>query len=264
MKLGGVMKVAKGEWYIIPRYYDWVSHHRSVEAERDVLVKIMTRPKRVRTGSFSASGAGQCLRRRQLAYLGYPQAEPDERTMNIFANGDYVHLRHQVAGLMDGYLTGAEVSVVNEEFNLTGTMDGTTDDEAIAEFKSINDRGFTEVGTYGVKTEHDEQVHSYMLASGLEKARVVYENKNDQSLKEFLVTRKPSTIRKVQQDLEILNEATDAKALLPMQGECVEGKGAFSRCPFKKICPMAKFQSARSASPRRSIRIPGQSSTPNA
>lgn len=250
MKLGQALKVAKGDWYIVPRYNTWVSSHRDVEKERDVLVQIMTRPKRVRTGTFSASGAGQCLRRRQLAYLGYPQLKPNPQTMNIFANGDYMHLRHQVAGLMEGYLTGAEVSVSNEEYGLTGTMDGVLDDDGIFEGKSINDRGFTEVNMYGVKTEHREQVHSYFIASGKSHARVLYENKNTQELKEFLVERDERVIAKVVGDLEFLRDATEAKALLPMQGECVEGKGAYRSCPFRDVCPLAKF-----ASPRRSIRV---------
>lgn len=259
MKLGGVMKVAKGTWYIIPKYNNWLYKRRrsgGMEAERDILVRLLTRPERVRTNTFSASGAGQCLRRRQLAYLGYPQARPEARTMNIFANGDYVHLRHQVAGIEEGYLLDAEVSVANEEFGLTGTMDGALDDDGIFEAKSINDRGFSDVSMYGVKTEHTEQVHSYMLASGREHARVLYENKNTQDLKEFLVKRDERIIRKVREDLVILNDATQAKTLYPMQGECTEGKGAFRTCPFREICPLATF-----ASQGRSIRIRSSSAS---
>jgi hypothetical protein len=258
MKLGSVLKVAKGDWYIIPRYNEWVTGRRNLERERETLVKIMTRPKRVREGSFSASGAGQCLRRRQLAYLGYKQKEPNEQTMNIFANGDYVHLRHQVAGLMDGYLTGAEVSVVNEHFHLTGTMDGTVDDDSVAEYKSINSRGFATVTAYGPKEEHLEQTHSYMLASGRDKTRIVYENKDTQELKEFLVHEDPKIELKVIADLQTLNEARIDQELLPMQEDCAAGKGAIKTCPYAAVCPLARY-----ASPRRKRSIRVQSSTPS-
>lgn len=258
MKLGSIVKVSKGDWYIIPRYNEWVTGHRSVEKERDVLVDIMTRPKRIREGSFSASGAGQCLRRRQLAYLGYKQIKPNEQTMNIFANGDYVHLRHQVAGLMDGYLLGAEVSVAQEHYHLTGTMDGVVDDESVGEYKSINSRGFATVTAYGPKEEHEEQTHSYMLASGRDKTRIVYENKDTQELKEFLVQQKPEVTAKVIKDLEILNEARVNQELLPMQEDCAAGKGAIKSCPYRTVCPLARYASQR---PRRSIRV--VSSTPS-
>lgn len=259
MKLGSVLKVAKGDWYIIPRYNEWVTKHRDMERERDTLVEIMTRPKRVRKGSFSASGAGQCLRRRQLAFLGLPQKRPNEQTMNIFANGDYVHLRHQVAGLMDGYLTGAEVSVTKGEHMLTGTMDGVVDDGTLGEYKSINSRGFANITAYGPKEEHEEQTHSYMLASGLPAARIVYENKDTQELKEFLVPENPKITAKVVRDLEQLNEAAIKQELLPMREDCAAGKGAIKQCPYATECPLAKYASQR---PKRSIRV--QSSTPNA
>lgn len=259
MKLGSIVKVSKGDWYIIPRYNEWVTGHRNLEKERDTLVDIMTRPKRVREGSFSASGAGQCLRRRQLAFLGFKQIRPNEQSMNIFANGDYVHLRHQVAGLMDGYLTGAEVSVVNEHFHLTGTMDGVVDDEAVAEYKSINSRGFANITAYGPKSEHLEQTHSYMLASGRDKTRIVYENKDTQELKEFLVHEDPKIELKVIEDLQILNEARIDQELLPMQEDCKVGTGAIKSCPYAKVCPLAKYASQR-AKPR--IRV--ASSTPSA
>lgn len=108
MKLGQVLRVAQGDWYIIPRYEAWLYRgSRDLDRQAQVIAQIMDRPKRVRTNTFSASSAGQCLRRRQLAYLGYPQEKPTAQTMNIFVNGDFLHLRHQVAGLMEGYLTGA-------------------------------------------------------------------------------------------------------------------------------------------------------------
>lgn len=259
MKLGSIVKVSKGDWYIIPRYNEWVTEGRDLETEKRTLVDIMTRPKRVREGSFSASGAGQCLRRRQLAYLGYKQIRPNEQTMNIFANGDYVHLRHQVAGLMEGYLLGAEVSVAHEHFHLTGTMDGVVDDESIGEYKSINSRGFASVTAYGVKEDHDEQIHSYMIASDRTTARVVYENKDTQELKEFRVEQRPETTLKVIRDLEILNEARIDHELLPMQEDCAAGKGAIKTCPYATVCPLAKYASQRR---KRSIRV--LSSTPSA
>src|SRR5690606_37733749 len=115
VRLGDMARFAKGEMWLTPRYEEYVTGKRSVAAERDALVQIMTRPKRVRTETFSASGAGQCPRRRQLAYLGMPQKKIDPKSANIFANGDYMHLRHQVAGLLSGYLVAAEHFVTNEE-----------------------------------------------------------------------------------------------------------------------------------------------------
>jgi hypothetical protein len=256
MQLGEVVRIAAGSNYVIPRYNEFVQHHRDVEAERDALVTIMTRPPRVRTGTFSASGSGRCLRERQLAWLGMPKLPVEERTANIFANGDYVHLRHQVAGMIMGYVTAAEVSVSVPEFNLTGTMDGMLDSGDGLELKSIYSRGFNEISSYGPKTEHLQQTSGYMLAANLDAFHVVYENKDTNVLKEFRVLRSVSEETKVIADLLTLNEATDEHRLLPMLPECVMEKGQFPRCPYRKICPLAEF-----ASPQRRIRL--TSSTPS-
>lgn len=254
MKLGEIVKVARGDWYIIPKYNRWVTKGRNLEAERDTLVGIMTRPPRVRTATFSASGAGRCLRERQLAFLGLPQAPNSEKTMNIFANGDYVHLRHQVAGLMEGYLQAAEVPVLNVTYNLTGTMDGKLDNGGLAEYKSINSRGFAGVCSYGPKNEHLGQVSSYLLAGDLDFAQILYENKDTQELKEFRVGRDEKRIAEVVQELEQLNEATDSRRLLPMLTECQEKRGRYRSCPYREVCLEARFES-----PERRIRL--QSST---
>lgn len=246
MKWNTIAKQASGEFWVTTRYWDFIQNQRNVEAERDALVKIMTRPPRVRINTFSASGAGRCLRERQLAYMGAKKTAPDEKAMNIFANGDYVHLRYQVGGIVGGWLKGAEVSVSYPELNMTGTMDGENIDETGLEIKSINTRGFDEVSAYGVKPEHEEQVHSYMLARpDLKGFRFVYENKNDQRIKEFFVPRKEALITKVKDDLTTLNEANAAHVMLPMLPECVEGRGRFARCPYRKVCPLARFASAQ-------------------
>lgn len=253
MKLGELAKIAIGDYWVTPRYYEFINSQRNLAAERDALMRIMTRPPRIRTNTFSASGAGRCLRERQLAFLGYPRQDPDERGMNIFANGDYVHLRWQVAGYVGGWLKEAEVSVARPEDNLTGTMDGLLINDAGLEVKSINDRGYAEVSSFGVKPDHREQIHSYMLASGLTVFYVVYENKNTNVIKEFKVERDETLIDKVVADLKILNDATAEQQLVGMLPECKEGTGRFNRCPYKKVCPLATFRVA-SESPRPRIR----------
>lgn len=251
MRLGEIARVAQGDAWITPRYLEFVQHQRDLAAERDALVQIMTRPPRVRTDTFSASGAGRCLRERQLAYLGYRQAKRDERSMNIFANGDYVHLRYQVAGLVGGWLEEAEVAVSVPGKRLTGTMDGKLVINAGMEIKSINSRGFSVVNSYGVKDDHKEQVHSYMYASGLDTFYVLYENKDTNTIREFRVDRDERIIAKVEQDLIVLNEATDAQELVPMLPECTREEGRFGSCPYRKVCPLATF--ARSGSRKLSI-----------
>jgi len=258
VKLADVAKRQKGDYWVTQRYYDYVTGPRNLEKERDALQQIMTRPPRVRTNTYSASGAGRCLRERQLAYIGAKRLLLDEKSANIFANGDYVHLRHQVAGIINGYITAAEVSASNAEYNLTGTLDGMLSNGQGLEIKSINTRGFEEISSFGPKKDHILQVHSYMLLADLDTFHVVYENKNDQRLKEYVVHRDEATIKRVVDDLVALQAAEQAHALLPMLPDCVAQTGTtYSWCQYKKSCPVAKFTSRAERKPP--IRI--QSST---
>lgn len=240
MRLGKAMQIAQQKSWVVNNYLDYIQK-RDIKAEADWIWKIQNRPERVREGSWSASSAGTCLRQRQFTFLGFPKKRIDDRTMNIFANGDFVHLRHQAAGLIHGYVTEVEVPVTVSAFNLRGTMDGVLSNGAIAEFKSINHFGFSQVQSFGAQEKHVKQVHSYMLASERESAHIVYEDKDTNTLKEFVVHRDETIVDGVVQDLEKLNEATENKKLLPMLPECRNFKGAYNYCPYAKICEDAEW-----------------------
>lgn len=244
MKLGQAMAYRQGDGRVTALYEEYVNNRPSMEEERDALATILTRPVRVRTDSFSASSAGMCLRRRQFEFLGRKKKKPDTKTMNIFANGDYVHMRVQVAGLTGGWLKEAEVSVEVPRLKLKGTMDGLLAWDSILEVKSINSNGFSGISTYGPKREHVYQTHAYMFASGLDSAHIFYENKNTQQTKEFFVEKDEETYQSVESEFTALKDATEDETLLPMLPDCIEQKGNEYRwCPFKETCPLAKFAS---------------------
>lgn len=242
MKLGQAARFAKGEDWIISRYEEWLAHGRDMRAERDALHRILSRPERIRTGTFSASGASTCLRKRQFEYLGIDKKPFSKETQNILANGDYVHLRHQVAGLVGGYLDDVEVSLRKDELKLTGTADGVTTDKEFVEYKSIHANGFDSVSTFGVREDHEYQVNSYLYLGDYESALVVYENKNTQRLKEYRVYRDEQKIRRIVEDLEVLNEYTNDRKLVPVKSACASRTGAYKTCPFAPLCLEARSE----------------------
>lgn len=240
MKLGRAIQVSKGSSWVLDQYYDYLEH-RNLEAERQALFQIMDRPERIRTQTFSASSAGGCGRARQFTYLGFARKAISEKARNIFTNGDYVHLRHQAIGFAAGYLREAEVPVRVDSLNLTGTMDGIFSNGEIAEYKSINSHGYSGVLTFGPKPDHVLQVHAYMLASGINRARIIYENKDTNELAEKVVDQDPLLIEQIAAELNELNEATAEKRLLPVLSECRQEKGKFIWCPYSNLCLDAKW-----------------------
>lgn len=201
----------------------------------------MARPERDRTRSWAASGAGKCLRSRQFAWLGAPAKPVEDTTLAIFENGHWVHRRHQAIGMAAGYLNDVEIPVVSVKHNLIGTMDAQGSDETPIEYKSINEKGFMDISSFGPDEFHVEQMHSYMLAGDFEFFRILYENKNRNTMKEFLVVRDESIITKVETDLEKLNESMSNQILQPILPECLRKEGRYRYCPFASICHNASY-----------------------
>lgn len=240
MRLGQAARFARGEEWIVPRYEKYITGERLLGEERAALKRILARPERVRTGTFSASGTGTCRRRRQFQFLGAKQKKLSASTANIFINGDYMHLRHQAAGLIDGYLTDTEVSLSNDDLRLTGTADGVTSDGEFAEFKSMNTAAFSRLSSYGPEPAHIQQVNAYMFLGNFPSARIVYEDKNNQRLYEFHEIRNERIIDNIVSELEELNHLTDRKELAPILAECEIKEGQYRYCPFAFICMKAK------------------------
>lgn len=241
MKIGQAAKLARGENWLLDKYYKYAAN-RDLRLEARALDKILHRPERIRTATWSASGAGSCKRQRQFSYLGMPKSgKVDEKTLNIFANGDYVHLRHQAFGMAAGYIIQAEVPVEIPHLKLTGTMDGMLINDEIVEFKSINNYGYSSVSSFGPKPEHILQTNAYMFAAGKGAARIIYENKDTNVLKEFHVPKSNEAIDTIIDELNELNKATEEKRFLPMLQECKNQKGRWNWCPYASSCEQAKW-----------------------
>src|SRR3954470_1649699 len=63
------------------------------------------KPDRKREGTLSASSLGDCERYQQFVYLGMPKLLPDAKGAARMANGTFMHLRWQMEGLTEGWLT---------------------------------------------------------------------------------------------------------------------------------------------------------------
>ena len=214
MKLGERIKIVRGENWVISRYEEYLLD-RKPDAEHVALIQLTSRPQRSRVGHWSASSTGTCMRAQQFTFLGMPQRDHKETLLNVFAGGEYMHLK----GTMDAVLSSGEG----------------------LELKSINTWGFGNVCSFGPKPAHRLQVHAYMLATGMESFRVLYEDKNTNLMKEFIVPREEKLIREISEDLEKLAEYSAQRRLVPMLQECKNETGRFISCPYAPICEEADW-----------------------
>lgn len=194
--------------------------------------------KREHRTPYRVSGTGTCKRRRHFASEGLPKAQHfDSGLHNRFMTGDFLHLKWQMMGLTEGWLTQAEVPVDDDDDLLSGTMDGILHDGSIFEFKSINDRGFRSVVAWGANLHHIKQVHGYMYCSGKQSASIVYENKNDQDWIEIRVQLDEEIIRQITEEIDDLNDQFEDRFLSEPLTDCLAQTGSvYRQCPFKNDC----------------------------
>lgn len=246
---------------LTPRINDWLMQHgddaRSEVTARWVYKQLKTQP-RIRSGSFSASSSGDCLRYQELQYLGMPSMDTtDPRLQNIFDDGKWRHLRWQSMLMDAGLLTRCEMPLYWRNKRSRGTIDGygiVPDDHPRTswqgldfgfELKGMNPYMYSKVvkGDQDIKEEHTRQFSRYFLMGGFDLFVVIYENKATQEWFEWVVEPDDQLIAESQQELDDLNQAIEHKHLHDMLPQCKIRTGAFKECPFGRTaqgtCPKA-------------------------
>lgn len=221
--------LAKGD----PRYSSEAVLFASAQLRRDVGGQ-----RKGRERKWRASGIGSCMRKRMFERMGVKHSNtPSTKSQNVFNNGNFAHLRWQMAGLTEGWLLEAEVPA---DTPLLGTtMDGIIWDGSILEFKSINTRGYRQVREYGVDYKHASQVHAMFLASGKRSASVIYEDKNDQEWSEYRVEYDQAIADDVQREIDLLEDGWQRHSLPPELPKCIDKDGMeWRNCAFRDICPL--------------------------
>ena len=134
-----------------------------------------------------------CDRYLYIAYNGMaPEQDITAQTQRIFDNGGYLEDR------MDKYFTDLEIVVDRERVvkldtppisgRLALIIEHAQHGETALKLKSINARGFGALNK-GPKAEHEIQLQIYLNLLPMEYGIILYENKNDQKLKSFLIQK---------------------------------------------------------------------------
>ena len=146
-----------------------------------------------RSGVFHPSTlSNKCDRAVWLIYHGHMVSTPLEPNLNrIFQNGNYLERRVEHWFSKLGLLVGREVSVKWDTPPISGRIDFIIRHQEFGfspvELKSINTSGFGKLNR--AKPEHELQLQMYLNMGNYDTGTVLYENKNDQKIKSFIITR---------------------------------------------------------------------------
>lgn len=243
MSLSKLIKAKQSPLLVTPLHEEALSRRKGGDVELTVgvaeFVKTQLMAKqRDRTGAWSASSLGFCQRQQVYAFLGTEEERyPSSQTNAVFRQGTWIHLKWQADGFMEGWLVAAEVPMKYEPLNLRGTMDGLLTTGEGLEIKSTNSRSFRFIMENGPDPKHLKQVHAYMLGLSLDTFSIIYESKDTQDWKEFVVPYAPATAQDVEDELRALQQAIDTKRLPRRLSACEERDGiAYRQCPFRERC----------------------------
>lgn len=215
----------------------------------EVMGDTSRRTDKKRRFSWSASSAGQCMRRRMFQFLGMPViGKPEPRLRRVFLNGTWVHLRYQAMFMTAEIIDNIEVTIRRKSWRARCTMDGmgvaTQGRYDGAEFgfelKSTSDWSFASqsiaslsgASKYFEKTR--AQVDFEFMLSGFDLFVILNENKNNQEVEEWVLVRDEDRVDAVRKDLDELNQRLDKMVLHPKLEECKKRlkNGEFYRCPY--------------------------------
>lgn len=254
MSLGQIIREVKAANTIVSGpYRQWLGQHIDDPLPDWVIERVSEQlgaRQRDRRASFSASSGGQCLRRRELVFLGVQgnlKNAPDARLLNIFHDGRWRHLRWQSSLLAAGVIDDIEVVLDWPNMRHRGTMDGAGTVRADhpfeewrglrfgLELKGMNKWHFDkQVRVRDTQMDaHKGQVTEYFLSSGYDLFVFLYEDKATGAWKEWVVVPDAQMIRDARHELELMNKDIDDKKLRPMLPSCRIRKGDnWQRCPF--------------------------------
>jgi hypothetical protein len=197
----------------------------------------LTKEDRVRRGTVSASSLGGCAREQQFVYLGVRKLAPEAKAAMRMQNGSFMHLRWQMEGLSEGWLTQAEVPLIKNPYLLSGTMDGLLYDGSVLELKSINANGFSRVAIFGPLIPHLFQMATYALCTGRMKGVFIYENKDTQEYQEIVVGTTDLPLAEVEEKAMALWAAIEGRKLVEPLEKCIDREGwQYNSCPFRDRC----------------------------
>jgi hypothetical protein len=186
---------------------------------------------------FYASWAGDCIRAIQYNMNGLMPDDIDAQSQRRMDNGNYMHTRY------GDYFKSIE-GLVEEEPAFKQDMDGVfvsgrsdlilLDDnkkEFLAELKSINDRKYKLI-----LLQPDEgdflQWNLCAKALGFTDGIILYENKNDQSIKYHFVKYNEDKYKQVINDFILIDTHNKAGTLVPKPAVCVNSQW----CSMRKEC----------------------------
>ena len=164
---------------------------------------------------FYITDSGKCPRQVYFKFKKYPKKDPEPRVLRIFDNGDYTHMRIITVLFGIGVVRSVEIKIPPQKI-IAGRADAIIDIDGkpyVLEIKSSSQYKFDKL--MEPESDHMKQIQLYMHFFKIPQGILLYENKNTQTLKEFVVEYDPFLVKKCLEDFGTLKEQIDNDVFPP-------------------------------------------------
>ncbi len=187
---------------------------------------------------FYITDSGKCPRAVYFQFKKYPKKELDAIFLRKMHQGDHVHMRTMEVLISLGIVKAIEIEIPPQEI-INGRADAilNIDNEPyVLEIKSINDFGFKKLSK--PDEDHYKQIQLYMHYFKINKGIILYENKDNQELKEFKIEYDSGLVEFVLYKLKELKQNIDNNLLPKVPESIMTGSESWkcSYCPYVESC----------------------------
>ena len=189
---------------------------------------------------FYITDAGRCQRSVFFKFKNAPRGEMEARVLRMFDHGDYIHqlIMKPLLSIREIHVIASEINIPPQEL-ISGRADAIISSGKelyVLDIKSMNSMVFRNLEE--AKEENIDQLQLYLHYFKVPKGILLYVNKDNQELKEFIINYDQNRASSLIRDLENLKTKIDSN-IIPDQIPSYPDDWQCQYCQFKEICSMA-------------------------
>ncbi len=190
---------------------------------------------------FYITDAGKCGRALFFKFKNVPRKEIEANILRLFDHGDYIHqlIMKPLLSIREIHVVAAEINIPPQEI-ISGRADAVISDGKtlyVLDIKSMNSMIFNKL--IEPKEENIDQLQLYLHYFKITKGILLYVNKDNQHLKEFVVDYDKKRSLALIDSLKNIKKKID-KNIIPQRLADFPGNWQCRYCQFKEICKIAE------------------------
>ncbi len=208
---------------------------------KDVIDKFyLDRQKDKEQHHFYITDAGKCSRALFFKFKNVPRKEMDANILRLFDHGDHIHqlIMKPLLSVREIHVVAAEVNIPPQEL-ISGRADAIISDGKnlyVLDIKSMNSMIFSKL--IEPKEENVDQIQLYLHYFKIPKGILLYVNKDNQQLKDFMVNYDKKRVFGLLDSLSEVKKRIDNN-IIPDRLSDYPSNWQCRYCQFKEICSTA-------------------------